>query len=503
VQFFLKKWAVRIAWGMILVLGTLVVGGAVDARRRHPDLKAWHRLVPHDVHADEISETFTLQQWMRREVEVFDEVATLERGMTGDNRTPVNRYFAGSRTHPSRLGQNWNRTFELEPTTLRGGTVLVHGLTDSPYSMRAVAELLRDEGFYTLALRMPGHGTVPGGLTDVDWQDWLAAVRMGTRHARQKIGAERPLLLVGYSNGGALVLKYAAEALERPQDPAPSRLVLISPMIGVTPAARLARWISMLGVVPYFEKARWLDVLPEYNPIKYNSFPANAGLQTALLTAALQKDLAKLSESGDISRLPAVLTFQSAVDATVSTAAVVRGLYDQSAVDATVSTAAVVRGLYDRLPANGSELVLFDMNHQSGIDAFVRATDLSAVDGLFDRASRRYRRTLVTNRSPETTDVVARTIGSEESVAVDLELGLAWPPGVFSLTHVALPFPADDPLYGSDPPEDGSGLFRLGRLNPRGERAVLIAGADTFLRLASNPFFPYIATRVREWATVR
>jgi alpha-beta hydrolase superfamily lysophospholipase len=421
---------------------------------------------------------------MRREAEVFAEVAVLEQGITAEDRTPVNRYFPGSRTHYSRLGQNWNGTFELEPRALRGGAVLVHGLTDSPYSMRAIAELLRDQGFYTLALRMPGHGTVPAGLIDVDWQDWLAVVRMGARHTRQKIGADRPLLLVGYSNGGALVLKYTAEALGRPQDPAPARLILISPMIGVTPAARLARWISMLGVAPYFEKARWLDVLPEYNPIKYNSFPANAGLQTALITRALQRDLTRLSASGDAARLPPVLTFQSAADATVSTAAVVRGLYDQ-------------------LPANGSELVLFDLNHQSGIDAFVRAGDLAMVDGLFDRASRPYRRTLVTNRSVETTDVVARTIAPGETVTVDRELGLAWPPGVFSLTHVALPFPPDDPLYGSDPVEDGSGLFRLGRLNPRGERAVLIAGADTFVRLASNPFFPYVAARVREWATVR
>src|SRR4029453_18601623 len=144
-----------------------------------------------------------------------------------------------------------------------------------------IAEILRDQGYYTLALRMPGHGTVPGGLTDVSWQDWLAAPRLGMRDTRQKIGPDRPLLLVGYSNGGALAVKYAAEVPDRPQDPAASRVLLISPMIGVTPAARLARWISLLGVVPYFEKARWLDVLPEYNPIKYNSFPANAGLQTA------------------------------------------------------------------------------------------------------------------------------------------------------------------------------------------------------------------------------
>ena len=30
--------------------------------------------------------------------------------------------------------------------------------------MRTVAEVLRDNGIYSLALRMPGHGTVPSGL---------------------------------------------------------------------------------------------------------------------------------------------------------------------------------------------------------------------------------------------------------------------------------------------------------------------------------------------------
>ena len=417
---FVKKWALRFVWSLALVLATVIVGGGLDARWRHPDLKPWHRLIPRDLHAGEIDETFTFDAWLRREAEVFAEVDAMEAALPAAEHTPVNRYFTGSRTNPTRLDRDWNRTFELEPAALRGGAVLVHGLTDSPYSMRAVAEILRAEGFYTLGLRMPGHGTVPAGLIDVRWQDWLAALRLGMRHARQKVGPDRPLVLVGYSNGGALSVKYALEALERSSDPAPARLLLISPMIGVTPAARLARWISLLGVVPYFEKARWLDVLPEYNPIKYNSFPANAGLQTALLTSSLQADVSRLAAAGRLTALPPILTFQSAVDATVS-------------------TPAVVRSLYDVLPANGSELVLFDVNHQSGIDAFVRAADLSAIDGLFDRTPRTYRRTLITNRSPETVQIVARTVepsGIEQSMT---DLGMGWPGGVFSLTHVALP----------------------------------------------------------------
>ena len=232
---------------------------------------------------------------------------------------------------------------------IAGGALLVHGLTDSPYSMRAVGETLRAGGYYGLALRMPGHGTVPAALTTAVWEDWLAAVRLGVRHVRERIGPGKPLVLVGYSNGGALVLKYALDEVERGEPLPSTRLALISPMIGVAPFAWLARVISLLGPVPYFEKARWLDVIPEYNPFKDNSFPANAGLQSWRLTTDLQAQILRLGKAGRLKELPPVLAFQSIVDATVSTAAVVHALFDQ-------------------LESNGSELVLFDINRLSGID---------------------------------------------------------------------------------------------------------------------------------------
>jgi alpha-beta hydrolase superfamily lysophospholipase len=219
--------------------------------------------------------------------------------------------------------------------------------------MRTIAEDLRARGYHVLALRMPGHGTVPSGLTDVTWEDWLAAVRLGARHISAAIGPHRPLLLVGYSNGGALVLKYALDVLEGSGDRQAARLVLLSPMIGVPPFAWLTRVISMLGPVPAFEKARWLDIYPEYNPFKYNSFAANAGLQTWRLTRTLQAQIARAASAGLSSQLPPLLTFHSLVDATVSTPAVVHALYDVIADDR-------------------SELVLFDINRASGLVPFIR-----------------------------------------------------------------------------------------------------------------------------------
>ena len=74
----------------------------------------------------------------------------------------------------------------------------------------------------------------------------------------------------------------------------------------------------------------------------------------------------------------------------------------------------------------------------------------------------------------------------------------AWPNGVFSLSHVALPFPADDPLYGSTPPADKNQLF-LGQQALQGERGVLRIPGNFLLRLRHNPFYGYLESRVLDW----
>ena len=99
---------------------------------------------------------------------------------------PYNRYFEGSPVYPGRFAQDWNRSYVLEPEATPGGAVvLLHGLTDSPYSLRHVARRYRDRGFVAIGIRMPGHGTVPAGLTDVRWEDWMAATRLAVREARR------------------------------------------------------------------------------------------------------------------------------------------------------------------------------------------------------------------------------------------------------------------------------------------------------------------------------
>ena len=77
-------------------------------------------------------------------------------------------------------------------------------------------------------------------------------------------------------------------------------------------------------------------------------------------------------------------------------------------------------------------------------------------------------------------------------------LGLSYPPGVFSLSHVALPFPISDSLYGLQPdPAENFGV-NLGAVAPRGERGTLVVSLDALLRMSSNPFFPYMIERIEE-----
>jgi alpha-beta hydrolase superfamily lysophospholipase len=297
-----------------------------------------------------------------------------------------------------------------------------------------------------------------------------------------RIGAGKPLVLVGYSNGGALVLKYALDAIDGSGDPQAARIVLLSPMIGVQKFAWLARVISLLGPLPAFEKARWLDVYPEYNPFKYNSFPANAGLQTWRLTTTVQAQIARIAESGRSRALPPVLTFHSLVDATVS-------------------TAAVVHAFYDVIADERSELVLFDVNRSSGLVPFIRPADAALVTRLTDASARRYRRTLITNVSSSSLDVAERTVAPGATTVDVRPLELAWPRDVYSLSHIAIPFPMSDPVYGREEAGAVPATIRLGVLSPRGERAVLSVPSDTLMRLTCNPFFPYLSARTAAWVT--
>lgn len=475
------KWVFFIVGGAIGAVFGILLLRAFDARRQ-PPLKPWHEPLEHEARAKDLPETATLADYLRIEDAAFREMNEKVLPKTApEDRTPANRYWPDSPINPERFPKNWNRTYELLPDgEPRGGALLIHGLSDAPYSVKADAEELRRLGYYALVLRMPGHGTVPGALTKARWEDWRAAVRLGARHVRQKIG-DRPFVLAGYSNGGALSVQYGLDSSAPGSKlPKPDRIVLFSPMIGVSPFAVLARVVAWIGAIPYFEQSRWTDIQPEYIAFKYNSFPAFAGQQTAVLTRRIARGVREASASGAIAKMPPILAFVSLVDSTVL-------------------TWATIDRLFAYLPENGSELVLYDLNRSAIVQTFLRRTYAAEVAALFHDAKRPYKLTMITNANPGTRDVVAKTAAPRSTGIEEAALGLAWPPQIFSLSHLAVPFAPDDALFGINPDLSVAYGPRLGQFAPRGEKGVLDVPIDQFMRLNCNPFFSYQLERMRQF----
>ncbi|MDQ1343157.1 MAG: hypothetical protein QG571_1777, partial [Pseudomonadota bacterium] len=284
---------------------------------------------------------------------------------------------------------------------------------------------------------------------------------------------------VGFSNGGALAMKYALDAIGDERLEQVDRVVLIAPMIGITSFARFAGVFGWPAVLPAFAKAAWLGVVPEFNPFKYNSFPINGARQSSLLTRALQQRLDQYARAGRLDDLPPVLTFQSVVDFTVS-------------------TRAIITALYANLPANGSELVLFDFNRSAKLGLLIRPGTNALLARILPAPPRNYRTTLITNASPASEEVVERVTEAGEVTVRVRELGLRYPLGVYSLSHLALTFPVSDPLYGMQPDDSEDFGVNLGTLAMRGERGMLIVSQDSLTRIASNPFFPYLLQRIEQ-----
>lgn len=436
-----------------------------------PDLSIWHT-VDLDAEFTQHSNVHTFEGYLALEDRLFRQ---LDKQVYAKTRPggpdSINRYRRGSLADPARWKPNFNRSFLLQADHPKEMVLLLHGLSDSPYSLRQMALSLHRAGATVLALRLPGHGTAPSGLVTVRWQDMAAAVRLAMNHLA-KIGHGRPISIVGYSNGAALAVHYTLDTLAAPELPRVARLVLLSPEIGVTQVAALAVWQARLGHLLGLDKLAWYDIELEYDPFKYNSFAINGGDLSYRITGEIQRQLKRLSRTGALERLPPILAFSSVIDATVE-------------------APALVRNLFNRLPAGHNELVLFDRNRLARAQALFKWKPDQMIAALRADPGRHYTLTLVTNASDQSLWVIARQIAPDGRTVSEAPLGLKWPPRVYSLSHVALPIPPDDPLYGGYPSEPSPGI-RLGNIALRGERGALAVSDSALLRLRWNPFYSWL-----------
>jgi hypothetical protein len=248
-----------------------------------------------------------------------------------------------------------------------------------------------------------------------------------------------------------------------------------------------ANVMDLAAVLPgaTLQKVKWQTVLPEYDPYKFNSFPVNATRQVRRATRTVDARLVRIAQAGRARELPPVIAWQSLIDSTIGT----RPLVEQ---------------LFARLDDPAHRLVLFDVNRHRGL-ASVAGSGPRALRERVLAMPRRWQLTLVRNAGDDSLAVQAVDVAAggtsaapEPSTAPPADASLRWPVDVVSLSHVALPFRPDDPVYGVLPGSGAHGLPSLGALALRGEEGALQFPLGSLARLRSNPFWPLIERQVQQ-----
>ncbi|MGS0683121.1 alpha/beta hydrolase [Shewanella sp. 125m-7] len=453
-------------------LGTSItlIALAVWFLNSRPDLSFWH--------TTDLTSEYRVNSNLNR----FDEYMALEDKLFAELESKVyqqpsdpqsydilNRYVKGSYSDPGLWIQDWNRSYEWPNADAEYGVLLLHGMSDSPYAMSHFANHYKDKA-HVLGLRLPGHGTLPSALTNIYWQDMAGAVALATQHMKTVLG-DKPLYLVGFSTGAALALNHELERLAVEKKADYASMVLISPAIGLPPVAAGAWWQARLGTVLGLDKLSWNSIQAEYDPFKYGSFAVNAGdvvYQLSIRNLELIEQLGAERLAG----LPPILTFQSLTDDTVDTRAVVNRLYNQ-------------------LPAGGHELVLFDINRTKVNLSLILNDPLQPYRQMMADGEFNYDFTLIENQSLDSRQIQSRSI-NDASIT---PLSLSWPKQVYSLSHVALPFPRSDALYGPIWDADKQHI-QIGTGASRGERGVFSVSASEIMRQKWNPFHRYMLSKM-------
>ena len=152
---FVRSLLVALAYSAIGASAVLLIAGIVYLNQQ-ADLEVWH-LADLDAEFTEASGVTTFAAYLAREERLFQQLnEKVYARIAADERRQINRYHRNSLSDPARRSPNWNRSFVRRAASPKAGVLLLHGMSDSPYSLRAIGEKLNAAGATVLGLRLPG-----------------------------------------------------------------------------------------------------------------------------------------------------------------------------------------------------------------------------------------------------------------------------------------------------------------------------------------------------------
>ena len=187
-----------------------------------------------------------------------------------------------------------NMPFECGTQYRDIGVLLVHGLGDSPYFFRDVADAMCNEGLHVRTILLPGHGSKPGDMLNVTYEQWQAE----TNHHMKLFSKEVDNLYIGGFSTGANLTTIASFSLAEELD--------IKGLIHFSPAFKSRFFVSRLA--PYIDSLfPWPNVEEEDNPSRYNStaMPGFAAYQESV--NELQELFSQSEEGKRTLKLPVLM----------------------------------------------------------------------------------------------------------------------------------------------------------------------------------------------------
>lgn len=206
-------------------------------------------------------------------------------------------------SHNSTLEKSAVMPFEIKPAAeceqQDVGVLLLHGLSDSPYSLYSFGQALAQRCLWVRAVLLPGHGTRAEDLIDVERDEWRQVTKIAVENFAQET---KSLFIAGFSTGGALGLDYAQDNIAGVDG-----LILFSPLLKINSSID---WLS-----PYLAPVlTWLEHKESDDYAKYASIPVPAIAQAYELAAEVRHGLEQQAL-----KLP-VFVALSAEDSTVDSA---------------------------------------------------------------------------------------------------------------------------------------------------------------------------------------
>ncbi len=180
-----------------------------------------------------------------------------------------------------------SQPFFFQPKQSSGnGVILIHGLLASPAETRSYGLRLVEQGYVVIGVRLKGHGTSPADLRERQWEDWYVSVVRS--YSILQHWADR-IHVVGFSTGGALALRLAADqpgsltgvsAISVPLKFRDPKMMFVPLVHGTNKLVR--RISSFEGLKPYMQNK------PEHPDINYQNIPIRGLYELRRLISELE-----------------------------------------------------------------------------------------------------------------------------------------------------------------------------------------------------------------------